>query len=177
MERLFRSPPTDVDVLLMEGTTVGRSANLDPVLSEDAVEDAARRVFLDTDGLALCLFSPQNIDRLVSLFRAAKRAGRAFVYDLYAASVARATARPGTIPQPEWPEVRVYLPRAQRQKVIATREFERVDEVRQARIYPDELTRERARLAILSVPPWVLTRGSRLPGRSARCLVAVGGLP
>ena len=33
MERLFRSPPTDVDVLLMEGTTVGRSANFDPVLA------------------------------------------------------------------------------------------------------------------------------------------------
>lgn len=45
MERLFRSPPADVDVLLMEGTNVGRSATLDPVPSEDAVEDAARRAF------------------------------------------------------------------------------------------------------------------------------------
>jgi ribonuclease J len=152
MERLFRSPPANVDVLLMEGTTVGRSASLDPVPSEDAVEDAARRVFIDTDGLALCLFSPQNVDRLVSLFRAAKRAGRMFVYDLYAASVVRATARPDTIPQPEWPEVRVYLPRAQRQKVIATQAFERVDAVRQARIYPEELRRERARLAMLFRP-------------------------
>jgi ribonuclease J len=46
----------------------------------------------------------------------------------------------------------VYLPRAQRQKVIATQAFERVDAVRQARIYPEELRRERARLAMLFRP-------------------------
>ena len=48
-------------------------------------------VFSDAEGLVLCFFSPLNVDRLVSLFRAAKRSGRTFVYDLYAASVARAT--------------------------------------------------------------------------------------
>jgi hypothetical protein len=74
VERLLRSPPTDVHVLLLEGTNVGRSASPHTVPSEDAVEHAARRVFSDTDGLALCLFSPQNVDRLVSLFRAAKDA-------------------------------------------------------------------------------------------------------
>lgn len=149
MEQLLRSPPTGVHVLLMEGTTLGRPASSNPMLSERAVEDAARRVFLDSDGLVLCFFSPQNVDRLVSLFRAAKRAGRTFVYDLYAASVARATGRPETIPQPEWPEVRVFLPALQRTRVIVSGQFERVDTVKTARIYEDELIRERAHLAML----------------------------
>jgi ribonuclease J len=149
MERLLHAPPTDVHVLLLEGTSVGRSVSLHPTATEEAVEDAALRVFKHADGLALCFFSPQNVDRLVSLFRAAKRARRTFVYDLYAACVARATERPRTIPQPEWPEVRVYLPGAQRRKVIATGDFERVDSIRKARIYADELAQEPSRFAML----------------------------
>jgi hypothetical protein len=35
-----------------------------------------------TESLVLCFFSPLNVDRLVSLFRAAKRSERTFVYDL-----------------------------------------------------------------------------------------------
>ena len=149
MERLLRSPSSGVEVLLLEGTTLGRSKSAHSALSEREVEDAVRRVLIDTKGLALCFFSPQNVDRLVSIFRATKRAGRTLVYDLYAASVARATGRFTTIPQPEWPEVRVYLPRAQRRKVIATGQFERVDAVRQARIYADEPASERVRFAML----------------------------
>lgn len=149
VERLLASPPKDVHVLLMEGTQVGRHPVARPALSERDVEEEARRFFLETDGIALCLFSPQNVDRLISLFRAAKRAGRSFVYDLYAASVARATGRPKTIPQPEWPEVRVYVPNSQRVKVKETREFERVNTIRGARIFTDELARERSRFALL----------------------------
>jgi ribonuclease J len=151
MDRLLCSPPRDVQVLMLEGTSLGRPGRGVPVLTEQDVEYAAYRTFCRTDGLALCLFSPQNVDRLVSLFRAAKRAGRIFVYDLYAACVARATSRP-TIPQPEWPEVRVYLPRAQRAKVIATGEFARVDSIRRSRIYSDELARGPQRFAILFRP-------------------------
>lgn len=149
MERLLRSAPTGVHVLILEGTTLGRPASSHSRLSEREVEDAARRAFIETEGLALCFFSPQNVDRLVSIFRAAKRAGRTLVYDLYAASVARATGRPKTIPQPEWPEVRVYLPRTQRRKVITTGQFERVDAVRHARIYTEELAGEPGRFAML----------------------------
>ena len=133
----------------MEGTQVGRPQGTRLALSEHDVEGCARRLFLETEGLALCFFSPQNVDRLVSLFRAAKRAERTFVYDLYAASVARATGRPKTIPQPEWPEVRVYLTNSQRQKVIQSGQFGRVDAVKRARIYEEELARERSRLTML----------------------------
>lgn len=150
VERLLRLLPADVHVLLMEGTQVGEPRGTRPALSEHDVEERARRIFLETEGMTLCFFSPQNVDRLVSLFRAAKRAGRTFVYDLYAASVARATGRPKTIPQPEWPEVRVYLTKRERQKVIELREFQRVDAVKRARIYEAELARERSRLAMLT---------------------------
>ena len=48
--------------------------------------------------MVLTAYSAQNIDRLVTLFRAAKRTGRTLVLDLYAATIAVATGR-DTIPQ------------------------------------------------------------------------------
>lgn len=148
VERLLASPPANVDVLLMEGTQIGRPQAGRGAISERDVEEYARVVFAETEGMVLCCFSPQNVDRMVSLFRAAKRSGRTFVYDLYAASVARATRRK-TIPQPEWPEVRVYLTSSERRKVMASEEFHRVNAVKAARIYADELTEKRSRVAML----------------------------
>jgi ribonuclease J len=148
VERLLASPPKGVHVLLMEGTRVGSSSAARYLSSEKEVEEEACRFFSETKGVALCMYSPQNVDRLVSLFKAAYDAKRTFVYDLYAASVARATRKP-KIPQPEWPEVRVYVPNAQRVKVKETAEFDRVNEIRDARIFPDELAREPSRFALL----------------------------
>jgi len=145
--RLLASPPADVHVLLMEGTQVGRSHG-GVELTERDVEGRARVVFTQGEGLVLCFFSPQNVDRLVSLFRAAKRSGRTFVYDLYAASIAQATGRK-TIPHPDWANVRVYLTNNERGKVVKSQEFHRVDAIKAARIYPSELARERSRLAML----------------------------
>ncbi len=68
-------------------------------LTETALEDVCRSTFLATPGMVLAVTSSQNIDRLVTLYRAAKRSGRQFVIDLYTASIARATGNPN-IPQP-----------------------------------------------------------------------------
>jgi ribonuclease J len=92
--------------------------------------------------LVLAAFSPQNVDRLVTVFRAALKTGRELVLDLYGATIAAATGL-ATIPQATWDRVRVYLPRSQRARVIKQREFARTDAVRTARIYPEEM-RDRA---------------------------------
>jgi ribonuclease J len=150
VERLISEPPANVHVVLMEGTHVGQDRR--PPLSERDVEDRALEFFRATQGLVLVLYSPQNVDRLVSLFRAAKRARRTFVYDLYQAAVARATGRTETIPQPEWPDVRVYVPNAQRIKVRQSQEFERVNSIRAARIFLAEISRRRSELVLLFRP-------------------------
>jgi ribonuclease J len=130
-----------IDVLLMEGTRVQAGADERSTITEADVEAACAAVFTQAPGMALVFYSPQNVDRLVSLYRAAKRSDRVFVMDLYAASIATATGRT-TIPQASWEDVRVYLPQSQRLRVIEQEAFERVDAVRASRIYADEL-RER----------------------------------
>ena len=100
----------------MEGTNIRPEGEAPvPELTEADVERRCIEVFKATPGLALVVYSAQNIDRLVTLCRAALQADRDFVMDLYTASIARATGR-DTIPQPgrRWPRVRVYVPQKQR---------------------------------------------------------------
>jgi ribonuclease J len=101
-----------------------------------------------TRGLVLAAFSAQNIDRLVTMFRAAKWSGRELVLDLYGATMAAATGR-ATIPQASWDGVRVFLPRGQKSRVIKAEAFARTDAVRASRIYPEELRARAGELVML----------------------------
>lgn len=140
-DRLVSEPPRDVDVLLLEGTNI-RPSGERPVsaTTERDVERRCIQRFKDTAGLALVANSAQNIDRLVTLYRAALQADRDFVMDLYTATMARATGRSSIpCPGPKWPRVRVFVPHRQRVAVLESREFERVEWIRGCRIYREEL--------------------------------------
>ena len=147
-ERLLREPP-NVDVLLMEGTNVREAA--DPNLrgsSEADVEASMVDLASTTSGIVLAAFSAQNIDRLVTIFRAAKRSGRELVLDLYGATMAAATGL-ASIPQASWDGVRVFLPRGQKARILKAEAFERTKAVRASRIYAEELRARPGELVML----------------------------
>lgn len=147
--QFLRDPPSPVDVLLLEGTHVRESAEAGAYGATEAdVEEACLSTIRETEGIVLALFSPQNVDRLVTFYRAAIRANRDLVIDLYTAAIAAATGRP-TIPQADWERVHVYLPRSQRSRVIKEAAFHRTDAVRPHRIYPEALATRRSDLVIL----------------------------
>lgn len=146
-ERFLASPPERIDALLLEGTRLGRQET-GGCASEDEVELRATEVMQGAgEAMALLFYSPQNVDRYVSLYRAAIRAGRVFVIDLYAAAVASATGR-DTIPQASWRNVRVLVPRAQSIRVKQAKAFERIDAIRGWRIYAEELLADHGRFAL-----------------------------
>ena len=148
-EELISNPPEEIDVLLMEGTNIREdSLGTERGLTEQNVEDLCVEIFSATNGIVLAMFSPQNIDRLVSIYRACLRSGRDLVIDLYSAAIVQATARE-TIPQPDWDRIRVYLPGAQRSRVIREQAFHRTDAVRPHRIYAEELKRRREDLVMI----------------------------
>lgn len=138
-ETLLSDPPRDVDVMLMEGTHVRSDPSSDGEAFESETELEAR--FIDvlngTRGAVAVLGSAQNIDRLVTVYRAARRAGRHLVVDLYGASVAAATR--STIPQLGFPDLRVWVPQRQRVLVKESGEFDRVNRLGAARVFPEEL--------------------------------------
>lgn len=113
VERLIAAPPGKIDALLLEGTTIGRKLGNARPKTEVEIEDDFTRIFRETKGLALVQVSPQNIDRLVSIFRACLKSGRTLLIDLYAAEILAATKNPN-IPQSHWNNVGLCIPLRQR---------------------------------------------------------------
>lgn len=145
IDRLARAA-AGADILLLEGTRVGRPGQSNP--SERDVEESVVASCAETTGLVLAAASAQNIDRLVTLFRAARRSARSFVVDLYAATVLGATGR-STIPTIGWDGLRVYVPSAQRRRVIDQAAFDRIDAVSAGRIFDEELAATPGRFLML----------------------------
>lgn len=150
-DRLVRDAPSSVDVLLMEGTHVRPGGAHDDVNfdSEADLEEQFVRVCGEAAGAVVVFGSAQNLDRLVTLFRLARRSEREFVVDLYGATVAAATR--ASIPQPGFDGLRVYVPQRQRVRVKASGEFERIERIRACRVFAEEIAVEPERF-ILHVP-------------------------
>lgn len=144
-EQLLEHPPPDVEVLLMEGTHVRPDNTHDQAVleTEGQLEDRFVELCRSTDGAVMVAGSAQNLDRLVTVYRAARRVCRELVVDLYGATVAAATR--STIPQPGFEALRVYVPQRQRVLVKETEEFWRTEQVRPVRVYPEELADEPGR--------------------------------
>lgn len=136
-ERLIRTPPRGVNVALLEGTRIGRDTGDEPT-DESEVERRCIEVSKQTQGMVLACYSPQNIDRLVTVYRAALQADRDLVVDLYTAAVAAATGL-DSIPQADWERVRVYVPQRQRVQVKRAGEFARIEAIKGSRIYAEEI--------------------------------------
>lgn len=97
-----------VDLLITEGTTLARRPTKSR--TERELEARAERVLASTAGPAFVLMAATNIDRLVTMFKAARGTGRVFLEDVYTASIACAAGK--NIPKPgEFRGVRVFLTR------------------------------------------------------------------
>jgi ribonuclease J len=147
-EEFVRKPPTGVDVLLMEGTNLRPEGDSQSGKTEKEIEKDLIHTFKATSGIVLAMYSAQNIDRLVTMFRACVQSGRHLVLDLYAASIAAATGNPN-IPKAGFENILVYVPLRQRIQVKESREFDRVSGIKAVRIFPEELA-ARAQDLVLS---------------------------
>lgn len=150
-ERFLKDPPPDVDVLLMEGTTIGRSGSVAEFKTEQELEQCFLEHIDDSKGLVLVWTSGQNIDRLVTVFKACRQSGRQLILDMYTAEILRATANPN-LPQAGWNGVKVFLPGSQRRQIIKNQQFELADSYKPYRIYPKQLAVEATRSVMLFRP-------------------------
>ena len=150
-EAMVARPPRDIDVLLMEGTTIGREGAGERFPTEADLEDTFVTAFRKTEGIHFVWMSSQNIDRLVTVFRAARRAGRVFVIDLYTAVVLEAAGR-DTIPQSHWSDVKLYIPHAQRVYIKKKGLFGDRNRHKANRIFAEQLSGLRDRAVMLFRP-------------------------
>jgi len=77
-EEFVRDPPRPIDVLIMEGTSIRPAGHPNSGRTEREVEADLVRTFKETSGLVLAMYSAQNIDRLVTMFRACLRSDNLF---------------------------------------------------------------------------------------------------
>src|ERR1700674_4095799 len=150
-DEFLRTAPRGVDMLLMEGTTIGRDDKKERTQTESELEDEIVESLKLTSGLALACFSAQNIDWFVTFFRASKRVGRTFVADLYLAHILDALGRK-TLPSPRESDLRVFLPSAMKRKIIRDRSFDLVAPYCPRRIYPEEIAKRTRELTVIFRP-------------------------
>ena len=148
---MVRNPPPNIDVLLMEGTTIGRTGSAKGFPAEKALEDRFIEAFRKTKGVHFAWTSIQNIDRIVTVFRAAKRTGRSLIIGIYAAAILAATGRK-SIPQSDWDEVKLYVPYWERVRIKKEKLFDDLRLHSKNRIFDKDLPSFRERAVMLFSP-------------------------
>ena len=121
-DNMLKHPPTDIDLLFMEGTMMQR--NNDAFPEESAVEQKIYETIKRQENISFIISSSQNIDRIVSAFRACKRAGKTLVIDIYTAWVLEQLKYVSeSTPKMEWDLVKVYLSHSQHETLKEHPEF------------------------------------------------------
>ncbi|PBB81239.1 MBL fold metallo-hydrolase [Mesorhizobium sp. WSM3879] len=169
-ERLVAQPPEFIDVMLMEGSSLGRLEGRSRFETEGQIEQRLVDAIGRTQGMLLVACSVQNIDRVVSVYRAARQSGRQLIVDAYGGEVLRATGT-STIPKPadDWEDVKVYIPQSQRRMLVRNQIAPIVDAYKGRRIFPEMLPAVAGK-SVMIVRPWMLNdldRGGALVGARA----------
>ena len=166
-EQMIANPPRDIDVMLLEGTSLGRLDGDKRFPSETELETRFEAAFRNTPGLAMVHCSSQNIDRIVSIMRASKRTGRKLVIDLYTAVVLEATGNP-KLPQSNWSDVVLMIPQSQRMKIKKNAWFEQLKQHSRNRIFREKLNAYPEQFTLLYRPLYQgdLTQAECLEGAS-----------
>lgn len=108
------------DVLITEGTMLGRQD--EKVLTEQELEKQIINKMDKFNGPVLFQSSSQNIDRIVSFYKAATRLGRIFVIDIYTANVLYELKQLGNnrlpYPSEQYKNIKVFYPHRITQKIF-----------------------------------------------------------
>ena len=103
---IVKRPPKNIDVLFMEGTMLGRDNNEFP--TEASVEKKILETVKHQDNITFLISSSQNIDRVVSAYKACRKAKKTLILDFYTAWVLEKVRKkaPG-VPGIGWENIRI----------------------------------------------------------------------
>ena len=152
----LHNAPKNIDALLLEGTSFGR--NKGEYLAETEIEEEMVKIEQQTNGLLLVQQSGQNIDRLVSFYRAAVKSGRLFVIDVYIANVLTALKEFARLPYPsaDFENIRVFFPWYLCKQIKEKNRQELMYRFKQYKITKEEIARNRQQIMLLVRPSMLL---------------------
>ena len=112
-ENIINKPPKNIDYLLMEGSMIGRNNHKNK--SEEELEVDLKDLLSVEDKLMFITCSSQNIDRLVSVYKACYKSNRILVIDPYTAYVLERLGKQSVLPQYDWNKyIRVFFAQSSR---------------------------------------------------------------
>lgn len=108
-DRFIKNPPKNIDCLFMEGTMIERQGGA--YQDEQAVLDGVEGVLKKTEkNVILSYCSGQNIDRIVTFYKAARSVKAVLVIDPYIATVLHVLKNErNKIPQMDWDSIKVLI--------------------------------------------------------------------
>ena len=122
LESLANHPLPRIDLMLLEGTILRRSN--DDLLTESAVTKRLFKIINEQKNITFIISSAQNTNRIMSAFKACKRACKTLVIDTYTAWVLEQVGEVSEdIPVMEMDGIRVYVDFNQDEKLKASAEF------------------------------------------------------
>ena len=105
-KQIIERPPQNIDCLLMEGSTLGREDV--QYKTEEDVEERLEEILSERKNITFLFASSQNIDRIVSAYRACLETDSIFVIDIYTAFILDKLKKVSDrIPQFNWKNIRV----------------------------------------------------------------------
>jgi ribonuclease J len=107
-DNLLKHPPQKIDYLILEGSMIGRDKG--KYNSESDIEKELINHFKNDEKLFFVACSSQNIDRLVSVYRACLKTKRTFVIDPYTAFVLdKLKILSSKVPQHDWNNMKIFF--------------------------------------------------------------------
>lgn len=176
-ENMLERPPKNISYLLLEGSMLGREQG--EYRSEKDIENKLVGLFKSKKELFFIACSSQNIDRIVSIYRACLRTNRIFVIDPYTALVLHKLKKISPhIPQFDWGEnIRVFfVPNSYTDKMA---ENKSLFKFKSAKITYDEMQGVRDRLVIKDSyrTRWIFSKKKHLENTSLIYSMWEGYLP
>ncbi len=106
--RIVKDPPHHIDCLLMEGSMIGREGQ--KYKTEFDVQKRIEEILHEGKKVAFISMSSQNIDRIVSAYKACRKTDSIFVIDIYTAFILDKLRKVSEhIPQFNWKNIRVMF--------------------------------------------------------------------
>lgn len=146
---LKHNAPQSVDCMLMEGTQLGREKPNNK--TEDEIENELVRLFKKGNKINLIYTSGQNIDRLVSIFRACLKTDKIFVVDVYIATVLKQLSKFAALPYPstEFKNIRVLFPYYISKRLADTGKKEMLYRFKKFKITKKEITNQADKIVMI----------------------------
>lgn len=155
--------PEGADALLLEGSTLGRDNSV--MRTEQDIEDEIVDVINKSNTIVFGISSSQNIDRLVSFYKATLRTKRIFAIDVYTANILDSLKDLGAIPYPssKFSNIRVFFPRSICNKIAQKNRQDLMYKLKQFKITKKEIS-DNASKVVMMVKPSMTFDLSRMEG-------------